>query len=73
MTLNACSSRPVKTEPVIVYTPQYVPLPRELTNQVPEPRIPINTNRDLSDLAIAFQLALKQANSQLQAIKDIQP
>jgi hypothetical protein len=33
----------------------------------------VRTNRDLSDLAIAFQAALKQANEQLKAIEDIQP
>ena len=71
--LVACSTAPIKTQTVTVYTPTYVRLPENLTSQVAEPRMVINTNRDLSDLALAFQIALKQANSQLQAIKDIQP
>ena len=72
-TLSACSTAPIKTETVTVYTPKYVALPSELTSQVPEPSFAVETNSDLADLAIAFKLALKKANSQLQAIKDIQP
>ena len=70
---GGCSSTPVRTETVTVYTPRYVALPQELTNQVPEPSIRVRTNRDLSDLAIAFQIALAQANRQLEAIREIQP
>ena len=73
MALSACSSAPIKTETITVYTPKYVALPDDLTRQVPEPRIVLRTNSDLSDLALAFQLALKQANRQLQSIKEIQP
>jgi hypothetical protein len=73
MTLSACSTAPIKTQTITVYTPKYVSLPDELTRQVPEPSIHVDTNRDLSDLALAFQIALAQANRQLEAIRAVQP
>lgn len=73
MTLSACSSAPIKTEVVTIYTPKYVELPINMTTPVPIPEHKIMVNSDLTDYIIILKAALDKANLQLQSIKDIQP
>ena len=73
MTLSACSTAPIKTEVLTVYTPKYVELPSDLTNPVPMPEHKLVVNSDLSDYIIMLKTALEKANLQLQSIKEIQP
>lgn len=71
--LAACSTAPIKTEVLTVYTPKYVELPSELTTPVPIPEHKITVNSDLTDYIIMLKAALEKANLQLQSIKEIQP
>lgn len=73
--LSACSSAPiVQTRTVTVQVPAYVPLDAAMTAPVPVPQpLPSMTNRDLLELAISRGDALRQANRQLDAIRELQP
>ena len=68
LTLNACSTPPVKTETVTVYVPQVVKVPKELADPVPVPQVAIETNSDMADLIVALKSALAEANRKLEAI-----
>lgn len=73
MLIVGCSTRPVKTETVTVYVPVKVGVDSKLSSPVPYPTANIVTNDDLAKYAIALREALKQANSQLEAIKQAYP
>lgn len=71
--IAGCSTRPVKTETVTVYVPVKVGVDTKLSAPVPYPKAEIVTNEDLAKYAIAVREALKQANSQLEAIRQAYP
>lgn len=78
LTISACASTPVapimKTQVRVVHVAAYVPLDAALTAEVPISQpLPVMTNRDLLELAIARGNELKLANSQLRKIRDLQP
>lgn len=76
--LSACAGAPpapiVQTRTVTVSVPTWVPLDPALTASVPMPQpVPGMTNGDLLELAIRRGDALRQANRQLDAIRELQP
>lgn len=74
--LAGCAAAPpiVQTRTVTVSVPVYVALPAALTAPVPIPEpVPNLTYEDVYQLAYDRGNALKQANGQLKAIRDLQP
>lgn len=53
--------------------PTYIKLPADLTAPVPVPEVDIQDNGDLAEYALKVRKALEQANSQLEAIRGIEP
>jgi len=53
--------------------PTYIQLPADLTAEVPVPEVAIEDNGSLAEYAIKLRKALDLANSQLEAIRDIEP
>lgn len=75
--LAACAAQVpiVQTRTVTVRVPVYVALPSVLTTTIPDPMPaagPI-TNQDLFDLAIQRGAAVDRLNSQVNAIRKLQP
>jgi hypothetical protein len=72
LTLNGCSTAPIKTETVTVYVPQTVKVPKELADPVPVPDKEIVVNSDLADYIVMLKSALAEANRKLEAIGDLE-
>ncbi len=74
--LTSCANKPenVRTETVEVEVPVNVPVPAELTREVPAPVLPERaTNGDLADYTDALRASLKAANAKLREIAGLQP
>ena len=70
MLLGACAANPVvRTQTVEVKVPVIQPIPKELTQPVPEPQLRSSDNGGLATYVLALQDALRQANAQLKAIE----
>lgn len=67
-----CSTRPVKTETVTVYVPQYTKIDKQYTEREPLPVSAFGVNDDLARAYIEAVEALKRANAKLEAIEKIQ-
>lgn len=75
--LAACAAQApiVQTRTVTVRVPVYVALPTVLTTAIPDPMPPAGpiTNQDLFDLAIQRGAVVDRLNSQVNAIRKLQP